>query len=263
MKYYGLLSGLPTLRIKKPLPLPVADLRSLLTQYTSGREAQIAHHFFYQWDLTNYNALVQNKDWWLDGGNMDKAEIQNWYQKDFAPNSPFSEQEPNALGEKKSDIARLQDHWERFYESLSALSGGQLNAFIVSEKTLKNFFKGYMERKIEAKAGIHFLSGGIFNRFSYNKLMITDIQAEYPQLAQLLSYFDEPDPFVREGKMLEIKWNYYDYLAFFNPFGLEGLFAYLLKYLDVAKWSANNRERGSTYLENFEKQILNQIPTAS
>lgn len=263
MKYYGLLSGLPTLRVKQSLPLPVAELKALMSQYTSGREAEIVYHFFYQWDLTNYNALVQHKNWWLEGGNMDRNEIEQWYEKDFAPNTPFSEQEPNALGNEKSDIARIQDHWERFYETMSALSGGQLNAYLVSEKTLKNFFKGYMERKIEAKAGVHFLSGGIFSRFSYNKLMITDIQAEYPQLAQLLSYFDEPDPFIREAKMLEVKWNYYDYLAFFNPFGLEGLFAWLLKYLDLAKWSANNAERGKEYLASFEKQILNQIPTAS
>ena len=53
MKYYGLISGLPGLKIMKPAQPPVKELRSLLDQYTEGRDAEIIYHFFYQWDLTN------------------------------------------------------------------------------------------------------------------------------------------------------------------------------------------------------------------
>jgi hypothetical protein len=260
MKYYGLISGLPGLKIMKPAQPPVLELRSLLDQYTEGRDAEIIYHFFYQWDLTNYNAHVQNKDWWMEGGNMDRAEIADWFEKDKAPGTPFGEQAPTALGERKSDIQRIQDHWETYYKIMSERSGGALDAFLVSDQTLKNFFKSYIERKIEAKEGIHYLSGGLFDRFSYNKLMIADIQAEYPYIAQVLSFFEETNPFERERKMLEVKWNYLDQLAFFDPFGLKGLFAWLMKYLDLAKWAQNNAERGAQYQKTFEDRIIQQIP---
>lgn len=262
MKYYGLISGLPALKIKGSPSVPVLELRALLDQYVEGRDAEIVHHFFYQWDLTNYNAHVQEKDWWMEGGNLDKAEIAQWFEKDQAPGTPFGEQAPTALGENKSNIQRIQDHWETYYSVMSRLSGGELDAFLSADQTLKNFFKGYLERKIGAKEGIHYLSGGLFDRFSYNKLMIADIQAEYPQLAQLLSFFEVKDPFEREQKMLEVKWNFLDYMAFFDPFGMRGLFAWLMKYLDLAKWAQNNKQRGEEYIVAFEEQIVNQIPSS-
>jgi len=261
MKYYGLISGLPTLKIQGAADPSAAELRTLLDQYTEGRDAEVVRHFFFQWDLTNYNAHVQEKDWWIEGGNMDREEIAKWFEKDRAPGTPFSEEAPTALGERKSDIQRIQDHWETYYRVMSELSGGELDAFLVADKTLKNFFKGYLERKIEAKAGVHYLSGGHFDRFSYDKLVIADIQAEYPQLAQLLSFFEEPDPFEREQKMLEVKWNFLDYMAFFDPFGMKGLFAWLMKYLDLAKWAQNDAERGVEYVREFEELIVNQIPS--
>lgn len=259
MKYYGLISGLPQLKIKGTVRPAVADLRALLDQYTEGRDAAIVHHFFYQWDLTNYNAYVQEKEWWMEGGNMDRQEIIQWFEKDRAPGTPFGAEAPTALGERKSAIQRIQDHWETFYELMSQLSKGELDEFLVTEQTLKNFFKGHLERKIEAKEGIHFLSGGLFDRFSYNKLMIADIQAEHPQLAQILSFFEENDPFEREQKMLEVRWAYLDYLAFFDPFGTKGLFAWLLKYLDLAKWAKKSEERGTKHLHQFEERIQHQI----
>ncbi|QTN37950.1 DUF2764 family protein [Cryomorphaceae bacterium] len=260
MKYYGLISGLPTLRIMRPAQPPVADLRAMLDQYLSGRDSAVVHHFFYQWDLTNYNAYVQAKDWWMEGGNLDRAAIEEWYKKDKAPDTPFGEEAPTALGERKTPIQRIQDHWETYYAVMSELSDGRLDRLLIADKTLKNFFKGTMERKTGAKAGVHYLSGGLFDRYSYNKLLIADIQAEYPQLAQVLTFFEEGDPFVREQKMLEVKWNFLDYLAFFDPFGMPGLISWLMKYLDLAKWGQNNPKRGALYVREFENNIVNQIP---
>lgn len=263
MKYYGLISGLPTLKIQGAPAPSAADLRALLEQYTEGRDAVIVHHFFYQWDLTNYNARVQEKDWWMEGGNMDRDEIAKWFEKDRAPGTPFDEEAPNTLSERESPLVRIQKHWETYYQVMDELSAGELDDFLLTEKTLKNFFKGYLERKVGTEDGEHYLSGGLFDRFSYNKLMIADIQAEYPQLAQILSYFEVADPFERGQKMLEVKWNLLDYMAFYDPFGMKGLFAWLMKYLDLSKWAQNDAEKGLEYLREFEENIVNQIPSTT
>ena len=182
MRYYGLISGLQALKIRKAPNPEVWELRSLLDQYISGRDAQIVYHFFYQWDLINYNACVQETDWWMEGGNLDRTGIERWFGENQAPGTPFGEEAPNALDEERSDIQRIPDHWETFYAVMSDLSRGELDPFLVREQTLKNFFSGYMEREIPAKAEENYLSGGIFDRFSYSKLPIADIQAEYPRL---------------------------------------------------------------------------------
>lgn len=258
MSYYGLISGLPQLQPTQNRVLEPSELRTLLTQYLEESDRKLVYHFFYQIDLINLNARIQDKDMWLEGGNMSKSEISQWHEKGKTENTPFDDRQESLQGEEHDKLREIQLHWQRFYDTFFSLAPDDMHNLIRYEISLKNFFKGYLERKIKAKEGVHFIDGGYFDRFTYNKLLIGDIQAEHPYLAGVLNHFEEVDPFERERKMIEAKWNYYHYEGFFDAFGIKRLITWLLQYLDLHKWQQNNTEKGKRKLEVFSQNLIQQ-----
>lgn len=256
MSYYGLLSGLPELQPRKAPPMEVTELRRLCAAYIEPRHEAWLHHFFYQIDLINLNAIIQNKELWMEGGNLDRETLQRWHRSGKIEDMVFEVNNLNFEETKTTALDQLQNHWQVFYDHLRKLSPPNLQELITFEITLKNFYKGYLERRIKKEAGIYFLTGGDFDRFAYNKLLIGDIQAEHPHLAAVLTHFEEEDPYEREEKILKQKWNFYQYQAFFAPFELVGLASWLLQYLDLYKWQQNNAEQGRANLRKFEEKLF-------
>jgi hypothetical protein len=259
MTYYGLISGLPDLKPLQQPELDIHELRSLLHQYAQGQDALILHHFFFQLDLINYNAIIQKKPMWMDGGNIDKDTLEKWVHSGEIQDTPFQYLELHHAFENSTPTEHLQDYWQHFYDEWLRLAGENLHRLINFEISLKNFYKGYLERKIHHAASVHYLTGGWFDRFAYRKLLIGDIQAEHPHLAAVLACFETADPLEREQKILETKWRFYDYESFFSAFELPKLVTWLLKYLDLYKWQQNNKEQGLENIREFTDVLNTQI----
>jgi len=258
MNYFGLISGFPNLKPRQNLNLEVTDLKAMLSQYLTEEDQKIATLFFYQIDLINFNSIIQNKSLWLDGGNLNQENLTKWIKTGILEDSPFTANTNDNLNQKPNQTEALQAHWQKYYEVLLMQSNPTLTRFITYEITLKNFFKSYLERFAKVESGQHYIDGGKFDRFAYNKLLMGDIQAEYPFLAAALSSFDVKNAFDRETKLLDAKWKYYDYVSFFDAFSFMGVYAWLCKYLDLLKWQLNNKELGKENLEAFSKKITQQ-----
>ncbi len=258
MSYYGLISGFPDLKPGQNLNLEISNLKAALNQYLTEDDLLITHHFFYQIDLINFNSIIQKKSIWLSGGNVPKDEMTKWIKTGNLEDTPFVLEASQDLNQNLNPTQILQQHWQIFYDVLKDISNARLSKFISFEISLKNFFKSHLERIANLEVGEHYIEGGDFDRFAYNKLLMGDIQAEHPQLAAALSCFDVKNSFDREIKLLESKWKYYDYISFFDAFGFLGVYSWLCKYLDLHKWQLNNKELGLKNMEAFSEKIINQ-----
>lgn len=256
MHYFGLISGLPVLKPLQSPPLSFVEAKELIFQYLTDNDKEVIHHFFYQIDLINFNSLAQDKPLWIEGGNLDKEGLEAWFKTGKIEDTLFGTEKQNVELTETPPIDRLQVYWELFYKTLFSITGSSFSELIIFEISLKNFFKGHLERIIKSEPGIHFIEGGSFDRFAYNKLQIGDIQAEHPFLASVLGAFDMKDPFDRELKILEQKWKFYDHNTFFEPFSLNALFCWLLKLLDLHKWQLNNAEKGAMLINEIESELL-------
>lgn len=253
--YYGLLSGLPDLKPLQSLPLDVNELRFLCLQYLHPQHEKLFHHFFYQIDLINYNAQIQHRNGFLNGGNLSLEAIDLWVNKNVVPSEVFLSNNLGSYNEEATQIEKLQNYWETYYAHLQLISDGMLQNFIDFEISFKNFFKRYAERRLNLQSSEHYIQGGHFDRFAYDKLLIGDIQAEFPFLAQVLASFEIEDPQERELKIIEAKWKYYDYISFFDGFSFKALYAWLCKYLDVLKWQQNDAKLGQKNMALFQQSI--------
>lgn len=261
MEFYGLISGLPVLKPAQVPPFSIPELKQLVNQYILTKDEAIIKHFYYQIDLINYNSLIQDKPFCLEGGNFSNEDLSEWFKTGTTNGNTFSQLNIQGELSEKPSIQKLQEYWQLFYDELFKVSNHDFFELIQFEISLKNFFKGHLERIIKQEPGIHFIEGGNFDRFAYNKLQIGDIQAEHPFLAAVLSAFDIENPFEREIKILEQKWKFYDYNTFFEPFGIKALFCWLLKFLDLHKWQLNNKEQGEKLLNEFEGNLLEKTQT--
>ena len=260
MKYYGLISGLPDLHIGTSPELPIKELKRLLFQYADEGDSYLFRLFFTQLDLINLNAVIQEKKLWMQGGYLTKDDLQSWARNGKLNIPPFLDLEEQLQPRENRDpLLQIQFYWQELYNAMLRIGPPNVRKLVNYEISLKNFMKSYMERKLSDSLSEHYLEGGWFDRFAYSKLLMGDIKAEHPYLAEVLQHMDNDDPFQREEKILEARWEFFDSIAFFDAFSTSALFAWILKYLDVYKWGYNNADQGKMIMEDLESRILNQL----
>ncbi|MBI1192220.1 MAG: DUF2764 family protein [Bacteroidetes bacterium] len=259
MKYYGLISGLPVPKSGQGLTFSIPDLRSQVEPYLQDAHLAAFRHFFYRIDLANLEAMMLQHDRFKAGGNLDQEQLRRlWHREAGATWSLSDPDEPEA----ETPVERLHGFWQRYYDQLIAYDADQLQRLFSYEISLKNFSAGFLRTALQEPEEPHYLEGGRFDRFAYNKLQVADIQAEHPAMAATLNSLTLPDPDQRERSLTETKWTYYDHVVFFDPFGLQGLFALMLRYLDMAAWQERDANLGAQQLSAFSEQIRQRIETS-
>jgi hypothetical protein len=259
MKYYGLISGLPVPKSSQGLTFSIPELRSQVEPYLQDKALRAFHHFFYRIDLANLEAMLLQHDNWRDGGNLDQEHLRRIWHREAGATWAL-EQEDDAQTEQHSAnqqglVERLHRFWQAYYDQLIAFDPGQLSRLFSYEISLRNFKAGYLRSVLGQEDEPLYLQGGRFDRFAYNKLQVADIQAEHPAMAATLNSLTLPDPEQRERSLTETKWRYYDHVVFFDPFGLQGLFAMMLRYLDMADWQARDAGAGQQQLDQFSETL--------
>jgi len=253
MKYYGLISGLPVPKPGQKLTVGIPELRSQVEPYLQDDHLKAFRHFFYRIDLANLEAMMLQNDLFKAGGNLDQEHLRRIWQREAGATWPLADPDEEQTGQ--TPVERLHGYWQHYYEQLIAFDPDQLQRLFSYEISLKNFTAGYLRAVLGEEDEPLYLEGGRFDRFAYNKLQVADIQAEHPAMAATLTSLTLPDPEQRERSLTETKWRYYDHVVFFDPFGLQGLFAMMLRYLDMAAWQERDARQGEQHLAAFHEQL--------
>ena len=286
MKYYGLISGLPVPKSGQGLTFSIPELRSQVEPYLQANHLKAFHHFFYRIDLANLEAMVLQHDYWRDGGNLEQEHLRRIWHREAGATWPLADDdeyhdqgaslersatlERNTSAERTTpaesgaqtkhiSVQRLHRFWQAYYDQLIAFDPEQLSRLFSYEISVRNFKAGYLRSVLGEQDEPLYLEGGRFDRFYYNKLQVADIQAEHPAMAATLTSLTLPDPEQRQRSLTETKWRYYDHVVFFDPFGLQGLFAMMLRYLDMAAWQERNPQQGEEHLRAFSEALRQNI----
>ena len=253
MKYYGLISGLPVPKPGQALVFNLMDLRQQIEPYLEGRDLAAIRHFFYRIDLANLESLIYGQNRWLRGGNMTEESLRKSLNPGSTLEWPLSDEAPSQSA--KSPIQQLHLYWQRYYAIQFEGAPDEIDRMLAFEISIKNFMAGQLQQKLAPDQEPQFLDGGLFDRFAYARMLMADIQAEFPYLSAVLASLPITDPNERQEKITEAKWLYYEYVAFFDPFGLPGLFSLLLRYLDQHSWQQRDETVGQVLLDKFRQSL--------
>jgi hypothetical protein len=258
MKYYGLISGLTVPRPCQALDFRMGELRSRMEPFLSVADAVAVRHFFYRIDLYNAEALWRGEESWLEGGNTSEDQLRRSLGRGLSPEWSLSEEGDNLPdpADRAQTARMLHRYWQRYYQQQRSLAPEALDMLLTFEISLKNFTAGLLAAAMDPDAEPEFLEGGGFDRFAYSRLILADIQAEHPYLYAALSSLSLADVRERELKLTEAKWRFYNYAAFFDPFGLRGLFSLLLRYLDNYRWQQRDAELGKARMETLTRDLI-------
>lgn len=261
MKYYGLISGLPVPRMGHQAVVEWRTLRSQITPFLSREDAESFHTFFYRIDLLNLEAFFYGQDRWIQVGNATEQVLRNVLENGAERTwSLLSGMELPSSGPLKVEV--LHRCWQRYFDLQAKDAPEAVQHMLAFEISLRNFRAGVLASQLEPDAQAQYLEGGWFDRFAYGRLVLADIQAEYPELAAALTPLQTAAD-DREEKIREACWRYLEYAAFFDPFGFSGLFSLLLRYLDVHQFQRRDDERGAEVLNAFRHQLTTPIPEYS
>lgn len=257
MTYYGLVSGLPDPQFGRPLGYDITSLKALIFSYADENDAHLLHHFFYRIDLQNLLFYSEEQNLFLEGGNLQKEEIENWYKQLRTDVAPFDAVEVPENHDKQQFLDYLHQLWQIYYNTLNDLSDANTRRLWLYDISLRNFTAGHLFKKSGLEGEARYLEGGNFQRFDYAKLMLGDIQAEHPFQAATLACLEMDHPHERQAAMAESNRKFYDYVAFFEPFGISGLMSWLMKALEVMEAENYHTETGAARLKTFSENILN------
>jgi len=259
MKYTGLMAGLPVPQAGQGLSFSMPDLRLQLDQYLEGEDRDWVHAFFFRIDWTNAEYHLAGNGLWMEGGNLEEGDLDRWFQQSPDVDSLFYADElPSA------DHERLHVWWETYYTVLRQHADPNLQRLLAFDISLRNFRAGWLWRTLtggDAEQPAQYLSGGWFDRFAYEQGQLGDIRAEHPYTAAVLACWEEDDPQERQEAMLTAQAAFYDYAAFFDPFGMVGLAARLLAYLEWQRMATQDPGRGKSRLEAYVQQQVAQTET--
>lgn len=256
MTYYGLVSGLPDPQIGRPMGMDISALKALLFSYMPEQDAQLLDWFFYRIDLYNMLAIAEQNDVFSEGGHLNREETEHWMRSMHTDVFPFSEVATPEGHSKAEQLEYLHQLWQVYYDNLIAQSDENTRRLWSFEIGLHNFTAGYMFKQTEAAGEPRFIDGGHFDRFAYSRLMLGDIQSEHPFTASVLACLEMEHPAERRQAMSEKSRKFYDYASFFEPFGMSGVMAWLLKALEVLQIESYQTEQGANRLKTFSQNII-------
>lgn len=255
-QYYGLISGLHQLKQLQSNTVNIAHIKTVLNQYLEPNELNFINLFWIKYDLFNLNQFIHNLPSRLEGGNLNDENFEKIVRTGITELPLFANLNFNQDSFKKNQVKSLFKMWQVYYNTLLQYQNNAINQLIQLEITLKNLLQKGHATQLNIQHNNDFLSGGYFEPHMYLKLNTTDLMAEFPTLAQIIQSIQTTDLLAREQKIIQLKWQFYDEICFFNSFGLEAVYAWLLKFFDNQVHQLNNQTLGKNQLMAFNQNVL-------
>lgn len=241
MNYYCLVAGLPEIEIEdNKLTFGVADFKEEVRPQLSPDDARLLDLFYTKFDNRNLLRYLKDKDATFDGrGNLTKEELEESLrliaEDDDARNphvppyfKTFAEEYKEAQ-HTDDDAVRRENRLTELYYRRAMQCGNKLVAqWYEFNLNLNNILAACIGRKYQPDTEV---VGGNEAAESIR----TDSRRDFgltgmiDELDAIQRIAEEPDLFEREKKIDLLKWQWLDDRTFFKYFGIERVFAYLVK----------------------------------
>lgn len=243
-EYYYLLSGLPDLKLEDTKEsVTTRELRDMIAEQDdmSGRDKALLELFFLTGDCKNLLVLLEDNLAELPyGSNWTKTELQ--------------EMIADALEDEFEDDPRfppfMADFVREYYEQK------EMPGYFPEDRLMLRYWK-YLEKQgtgmVKRWAALNLdianaLTALICEKQGWPAEQYTygydESETDPVLLAQLRDIAADSDPVAKERRIDALKWVWLEDETFFDTFGVNALFAYLLKAGMLERWAMLDPEQG-------------------
>ena len=267
MNYYCLIAGLPEIEFDAGKTVfSIADFKKEVRPQLSEKDARTIDLFFTKFDNQNLLHYLKNKEATFDlRGNLSKEDMEEGIRLIGEGDDPKNKYFPpyfKPFIEKYKDVQHIDlgnAHWEDCLTDLYYRWAMQSdNKFVAKwyefNLNLNNILAAYTGRKYQmepAPVGDNEVAESIktSNQRDFGLTGIIDELDMFQRIAE------ESDLFEREKKIDIMKWQRLDEQTFFKYFGIESVFAYLIKIEIIERWANLNPEEG----EKIFRGLINNL----
>ncbi len=271
MNYYCLIAGLPEIEFDAGKTVfGIAEFKEEVRPQLSEKDARLIDLFFTKFDNQNLLHYLKSKDAAFDlRGNLSKEEMEEGIRLIGEDDDPKNEHFPpyfKTFIEEYKDAQHIEEtsrREDRLTELYYRWAGQCDNKFVAQwyefNLNLNNILAAYAGRKYQmepAPVGDNEVAESIktSNQRDFGLTGTIDELDTFQRIAE------EPDLFEREKKIDLLKWQRLDEQTFFKYFGIESVFAYLVKLEIIERWSSLNPAEGEKIfrglIDNLKENVV-------
>ena len=276
MNYYCLIAGLPEIEIDAGKTVfTVVNFKKDVYPQLSGKDAVLIDVFYTKFDNMNLLRYLKDKEVSFDPlGNLTKEEMEECIRLIGEGDDPKNKYFPpyfKIFIEEYKDIQHVDiensARWEDRLTDLYYRWAMKCNNKFVAEwyefnLNFNNILSTYMGRKHQmepAPIGDNEIAESIktSNQRDFGLTGTVDELDTYQRIAE------EPDLYEREKKIDLLKWQRLDEQTFFRFFGIESMFAYLVKLEIVERWVNLDPNEGEKIFRGLIDKLKESVVNSS
>jgi hypothetical protein len=272
-RYYYLIAGLPDIGADDgKLPFSVSAFRREMENQLTPPDKRLTDLFYLKFDNNNLlHTLSPERPWdergdiasetfeelleALRGENEDVNKFLSLHAEFPCYMADFLRQHFEETAEGKADPSALLSDDRlaaRYYAHAMTCRNGFVSHWFELNLNIRNLLSAFTARKY-GMDGAGFIVGdndvAHLLRTSHARDFGLGDTVEYLPALQRIA--EEPDLYVREKKLDQLKWEWLEEQTFFLTFGVESVFAYLCKLEILERWTALDKSLGEQTFRNL------------
>lgn len=277
-KYYYLIASLPELTLDdSKLNYTIADFKEELYSNLSDSDKKLIDLFYLKFDNANVLKLLKNKDAEIDPrGNYTAEQLLAFISaiKEEEKINPkvFPAYLTTFISEYFTENALEEDNTILEEDKLSALYyeyGMKCdNKFISSwfgfNFLINNILIALTARKYKLEVAPYIVGNTeITEALRTSGARDFGLSNEVEYLDDLVKISETHDLLEREKKLDQMRWEWMEEAIFFNYFGIERIFVFLIKLEMIERWISLDKEKGKELFRNIISELKDEVQIPS
>lgn len=277
-KYYYLIASLPELTLEdSKLNYTIADFKEELYSNLSDSDKKLIDLFYLKFDNENVLKLLKNKDAEIDPrGNYTAEQLLAFISaiKEEEKISPktfpayltkfisdyFTE---NALEEDNS-ILEEDKLSALYYEYGMKCDNKFISSWFGFNFLINNILIALTARKYKLEVAPYIVGNTeITEALRTSGARDFGLSNEVEYLDDLVKISETHDLLEREKKLDLMRWDWMEEAVFFNPFGIERVFVYLVKLEMIERWISLDKEKGNELFRQIISELKDEVQIPS
>lgn len=259
MDYIAFIAGLPEISWDdRKLSLTVAEFRTQLKDYISGKDEQLVDLFFLPNDNTQVLRLLNKQE--PDAALMTVYPEKLLEEEIQEPDKTIPSYLRDFITDFKEEHLRYEVSPENvlswmYYDYMMKADNLLVRRYAEFSMNLKNLVTALNARKYGMDVAKEVIGSNEFaTALRTSNAKDFGLTLDYPYVEQVIALMDNDNLVERERGLDLIIWNFLDEAVTFEYFSLDRVISYMLRLMIVERWSRMSSESGrKVFMEMIEK----------
>jgi Protein of unknown function (DUF2764). len=277
-KYYYLIASLPELNLEdSKLSFTIADFKEELYENLSGSDKKLIDLFYLKFDNENLLHLLKNKEAEIDPrGNYTAEELLNLISavkaeekissKDFPSYMPvfISDYFKESSLEEDSSMLSEDKLAALYYEYGMKCSNEFISSWFKFNFIINNVLIALTARKYKMDIAPYIVGNmEVTDALKTSGARDFGLTNEIDFFDQIVKISEIDELLEREWKLDFLRWDWMEDATFFNYFGVECVFAYLIKLEMIERWISLDKEKGKELFREIIDALKDEVQIPS